>query len=134
MRANVLPNEEHYYFDSDVDIGKNHQKVMDIVKRYLEDRSTAKDDEFTTMLRDIEKYRNFVCKFDDYKEVARFGNEGKRVAYGAFRHTAVVHTVQTSWSYTYEILDLGDQYYMTIDTWGWTSDTDLRRKVNQLLE
>lgn len=134
MRANVLPNEEYYYFGKDVDIVQNHQEVMRIIKKYLEEKSSAERDELGTMLTDIEKYRNFVCRFDDYTEMERFGNQGKRVAYGAFRHTAPVHGVQTSWSYTYEILDIGDQYYMALDSEGWLPDDNLRQKVGQLLE
>lgn len=134
MRTNVLPNQEHYYFSSDIDVVGNHQKVMDIIKQYLEKESSAKDDELGTIFRDIEKYRNFVCRFDDYKKVERHGKDGKRVAYGAFRHSAVVHSSQTTWSYTFEILDIGDEYYMTIDSWGWLSDSSLREKVGKLLE
>lgn len=134
MRSNVLPNEEHYYFDSNVDIIQNHNMVMKMIKEYLDKKSSAEQDELETMFKDIEKYRNFVCNFDDYKEVSRYGKQGKRVAYGAFRHTAVVHSVQTCWSYTYEILDIGEQYYMVVNTWGWLPDEDLRKKVGKLLE
>lgn len=134
MKTNVLPNEEYYYFSSDYDIIKNHQKVMKIVKEYLTEKSSANASELNTMCKDISKYRNFVCKFDDYKDVTRNGTEGKRVAYGAFKHSAPVHSTQTAWSYTYEILDIGDQYYMVIDLWGWMPDTDLRKKVGELLE
>ena len=134
MRTNVIPNEEYYYFDKDRDILPNHQKVMRIIKEYLEEKSSANDEELRTMFRDIEKHRNFVCRFDNYTEMERFGNQGKRVAYGAFRHTAPVNSTQTSWSYTYEILDIGDQYYMVLDSWGWLPDDNLRQEVGKLLE
>lgn len=134
MRTNVLPNEEYYYFDYDVDITKRHTEVMEVIKRYLKQKTSAEGGELGTIFNDIEKFKNFVCRFDDYQEVVRNGTEGKRVAYGAFRHSAVVHSTQTSWSYTYEILDTGDQYYMVLDTWGWMYDDDLRENVSQFLE
>lgn len=134
MRANILPNQKYYYFSLDVDVIQNHQEVMKVIKRYLEENSNAKSDELESIFKDVEKHKNFVCKFDDYTKMNRNAKEGKRVAYGAFRHRAPVHTVQTGWSYTYEILDVGDQYYMVIDIYHWTPETNLRSEVAKLLE
>jgi hypothetical protein len=134
MKANILPDKEYYNFDLSRDITKDHTKVMQIITEYLDEESKADRDQLSKIYSDIEKYRNFVCRFDDYKQVQRNGKDGKRVAYGAFRHSALEHSVQTTWSYTFEILDLGDKYYMSVDTWGWLPEDNLRKKVDDLLE
>lgn len=134
MPANILPNKEYYYFDSGRDITKDHTKIMQIVTEYLEKYANADNQQLSKIFSDIEKYRNFVCRFDDYKEVKRHGKEGERIAYGAFRHSALEHSVQTAWSYTFEILDIGEEYYMTVDTWGWLPEDSLRKRVDELLD
>lgn len=132
MAINLLPSEEYYEISEDK-YSPTELNTLQVVKDYLREKTPVDSKQLRKIYQDVEKFRNFVCYLDDYKSVERNGVEGERVAYGAFSHSALEHSTQTVWSYTYEILDVGDGYYMTINTWGWLPDTDLRRKVDQLL-
>lgn len=134
MAINLLANKEHYRADSGRKLESN-KDVMNLIKEYLRSEVSATDEQFDTIFGDMKKERNQVVRFDSSDEVVtRFGNEGERVAYGAFKYSALEHSVQTSWSYTFEILDTGEQYYVSLDSWGWLPDVDLEGKVTTLLE
>lgn len=136
MKANVKPNKEYYSFNSSVDIENNSEKVISVVKEYLKKESSADKDELKNMFEDIENNENnFVCRFDNDTEMKLDSQEGEtRVAYGAFRHEAPVHSIQPSWSYTFQIFHTEDEYYMSIRSWSWESETDIERKVSTMLE
>lgn len=131
--VNLKTNKESYRFNSNRDIRKNHLEVMEVIKEYLERHCPADDDQLYKIYKDLEKYENFVCHFDDYSEVSRFGEKGKRVAYGAFRFGAYVHDVQDKWTYTFEIIDTDEEYFMVLDSYNWTKETNIREKVNRIV-
>ena len=133
MRTNLLANPEHYrteYMNIDTE-----NDVLSLVEDFLRSNVNADESEFEKMFRDIKKSRNHEIRFDTTEAtVNRYGNEGPRIAYGAFRHSALVHSTQTVWTYTFELLQTKNGLYLGTDSWGWLQSDDLSKRVDVHLE
>lgn len=132
MRTNLLANQEHYRTNKQV---KDKKQVLDVIEDYLRTHVNAEEGEFRKIFSDINDKGNHEIRIDRTDEmVQRHGVEGNRVAYGAFRHSAIVHSVQTVWTYTFEMIEDGDQIYLGADSWGWLADDNLSERVDTHLE
>jgi hypothetical protein len=132
MAINLLANPEHYRMER-CELN-SEDAVMDMVKEFLRSNVNATEEQFEKMFYDMEKERNHEIRLDDREGYERHGNSGTRVAYGAFKHSAFEHSVQTAWSYTFEVIDTGDELYLGADSWGWLPDVDLASRVDTHLE
>lgn len=133
MPVNLLANPEHYRVNKR-DLN-TESDVIEIVKEFLRSNVNGDEEHFDTMFGDMSKEYNREIRFDESnEEVTRHGNEGERVAYGAFRHSALEHGTQTVWTYTFEIIETDNNLYLGTDSWGWLHDADLEDRVTRLVE
>ena len=134
MALNLLPSENRYTF-SDSPAVRNRVDVLYLVKRFLRERSPADEEQLNTMMIDIREDRNHVVRFTEGDEPTVVPRHGTRISYGAFRHSALEHSTQTVWSYTFEIVETDEeQIKIRTDNWGWLHGSDLENKVSALLE
>ena len=133
MQVNLLANTEHYR--TDYRELNDEKDVIGIVKEFLKSNVTGEDEQFAKMFQDLERDRNNEIRFDNSDEqISLYGNRGNRVAYGAFRHSALVHSTQTVWTYTFQIIKTDDGLYLSADSWGWLRTANLSKRVRTHLE
>lgn len=133
MRTNLIPNPESY--EKSLQAVETEDDVISVVLELFERNSSANKEELDQISKDIQKTKNHYITFDDSnEEVSVFGHTGERIVYGAFRHSAILHSVQTSWTYTFQIIKEENKLFIYADSWGSLASTDLESKVQTHLE
>jgi hypothetical protein len=133
MQVNLLANPE--YYRTDYRELNDEEDVISIVKQFLKSNVNGENEHFVKIFQDLERDRNNEIRFDSSDEqISLYGNTGNRVAYGAFRHSALVHSTQTVWTYTFQIIKTDDGLYLSADSWGWLQKSNLSKRVSTHLE
>lgn len=131
MQANLLANKS--YYRTDYRKLNNKKDVIRLFKEFLKSNVNANEKQFDKIFNNLES--NHEIRFDNSNEnINLHGNTGPRIAYGAFRHEAIVHSVQTVWTYTFEIIKTDTGLYLSTDNWGWLPKNNLSERVSTHLE
>ena len=134
MQVNLLANPE--YYRTEYRELNSEKDVLSIIKEFLKSNVNGDAEQFEKIFQDIEQDRNNEIRFDNSDElISVYGNVGNRIVYGAFRHSALVHSTQTVWTYTFQILKTNEgKLYLSTNSWGWLPKNNLAKRVRTHFE